>query len=78
LTYSVHAASTVLACALTTAVASESPRRNRCFHSSTVKVARPLSRTLAARLVAWAHPIGSRPIRSTSGDDGRHGVSVVR
>jgi hypothetical protein len=77
LTYSVHAASTVLA--THEAVASEiSPRRNRCFHSSTVKVVRPLSRTLAARLVAWAHPIGSRPIRSTSGDDGRHGVSVVR
>jgi hypothetical protein len=68
LTYSVHAASTVLACALTTAVASESPRRNRCFHSSTVKVARPLSRTLAARLVAWAH-------RSARGRSGRRPVT---
>jgi hypothetical protein len=64
LTYSVHAASTVLACAVTTAVASESPRRNRCFHSSTVKVVRPLTRTLAARLAAWAH-------RSARGRSGR-------
>jgi hypothetical protein len=32
LTYSVHAASTVLAAYRTSAVASESPRRNRCFH----------------------------------------------
>ena len=78
LTYSVHAASTVLACALTTAVASESPRRNRCFHSSTVKVVRPLSRALAARLVAWAQPIDSRPIRSTSGDEFVTASALVR
>ena len=67
LTYSVHAASTVLACA-TTAVASESPRRNRCFHSSTVKVVRPLSRTLAALLATWVH-------RSTRGRSDRRPVT---
>jgi len=50
LTYSVHAASTVLAFAHD-AVASESPRRNRCFHSSIDKVARPSRRTLAVQLV---------------------------
>ena len=61
LTYSVHAASTVLACA-TAAVASESPRRNRCFHSSTVKSCARVSERPPFRLILLAR--GPAPGRS--------------
>ena len=47
LTYSVHAASTVLAGHERLRSRRNLPRRNRCFHSSTVKVVRPLARPLA-------------------------------
>jgi hypothetical protein len=63
LTYIVHAASTELA-GTHDAVASEYPRRNRCFHSSICKVARPKDRALAALARLW--PAGRQlPTRST-------------
>jgi hypothetical protein len=48
LTYSVHAASTVLADAERLRSRRIHPRRNRCFHSSIDKVVRPLARSRAA------------------------------
>ena len=47
LTYSVHAASTVLAVCHVCGRVGIHPRRNRCFHSSIDKVVRPLARSRA-------------------------------
>src|SRR5918994_3508982 len=57
LTYSVHAASTVLAVA-TMRSRRNSPRRNRCFHSSIGKVARPRGGRSPFRLVCLGPSAG--------------------
>jgi len=47
------------------AVASENPRRNRCFHSSIDKVVRPFSRAPAASArCSTGPPDGTWPVRS--------------
>jgi len=82
LTYIVHAASTELA-GTHDAVASEYPRRNRCFHSSIDKVVRPLHERLTASGSLMARPGRHQAVRSTRFDvssrrqrgpltDGRH------
>jgi hypothetical protein len=73
LTYSVHAASTVLACARCV-VASENPRRNRCFHSSIDKSCVRFRGRPPIGFAAWARPAGARPGGRRLMTN-RHGVS---